>query len=484
MKANMAKRFKNDSLLDKFYCIGSALTSVQYYKLKDELLALDQDAWKWVDELEVYKEYWAWAFDGGRRFGLMTTNMSKSLNRVFKGIRAIPVTVFVAETFYKLNSCFIKRRENGKSMTATLAPKIQSRITMNMVTARGHLVYRFGPNEFEVQTGHSDYNVTLNGTQADCDCGEFKLTGIPCSHILTVCSNSQLRIDYHSLCFHWYTVECYCQTYAPLFHPVSDRRYWPRPQGPPIVPPPVRRKKGRPRSTRIRNIMDETSGRRTKYSICKQGGHYRNTCPQNTEIAQQGRRHLEETGPVDKSVLTEQHLHRSSFIKTEEYRGVQFIEHGRKLNQWVLDHPAVLDLLRQSEFYYISRLRRLQLDQALLGALIERWRRETQTFHFRHGEMTITLQDVAVISGLRVDGAPVTGTTVYPWSDICQALLGVVPDDIRAGQIRFDLIYQQFHHLHLDAPAGLVAATARAYILYQIGCSLFPDPTGYRVHLK
>ncbi|XP_020099527.1 protein MAIN-LIKE 1-like [Ananas comosus] len=101
---------------------------------------------------------------------------------------------------------------------------------------------------------------------------------------------------------------------------------------------------------------------------------------------------LEEVGPVDESVLTEQHLHRSSFITTEGYRGVQFIEYGRKLNQWELDHPAVLDLLRQSGFYYISRLRRLQLDQALLGALIERWRRETQTFHFRHGEMTITLQ--------------------------------------------------------------------------------------------
>ncbi|XP_020111291.1 protein MAIN-LIKE 1-like [Ananas comosus] len=193
---------------------------------------------------------------------------------------------------------------------------------------------------------------------------------------------------------------------------------------------------------------------------------------------------LEEAGPVDESVLTEQHLHRSSFITTEGYRGVQFVEHGRKLNQWDMDHPAVLDLLRQSGFYGISRLRRLQLDQSLLGALVERWRRETQTFHFRHGEMTITLQDVAVISGLRVDGAPVTGTTQHPWIEICQELLGVVPDGIRAGQIRLDWIYQHFHHIHLDAPAGLVAATARAYMLYQIGCSLFPNPTGYRVHLK
>nr|CAD1837076.1 unnamed protein product [Ananas comosus var. bracteatus] len=68
--------------------------------------------------------------------------------------------------------------------------------------------------------------------------------------------------------------------------------------------------------------------------------------------------------------------------------------------------------------------------------------------------------------------------------EICQELLGVVPDGIRAGQIRLDWIYQHFHHIHLDAPAGLVAATARVYMLYQIGCSLFPNPSGYRVHLK
>nr|CAD1837066.1 unnamed protein product [Ananas comosus var. bracteatus] len=120
-----------------------------------------------------------------------------------------------------------------------------------------------------------------------------------------------------------------------------------------------------------------------------------------------------------------------------------------------LDHPVVLDLLRQSGFYYISRLRRVQLDQALLRALVERRRRETQTFHFHHDEMTITLQDVAVISDLRVDGEPVTGTTVYPWQEICQTLLGAIPDDIRAGQIRLDWLYQHFHHIHLDAPTGL-----------------------------
>ncbi|CAN0836984.1 Protein MAINTENANCE OF MERISTEMS [Linum grandiflorum] len=40
-------------------------------------------------------------------------------------------------------------------------------------------------------------------------------------------------------------------------------------------------------------------------------------------------------------------------------------------------------------------------------ALIDRWRPETNTFHMYHGEMTITLEDVAFVTGLPVDGGAV-----------------------------------------------------------------------------
>ena len=49
------------------------------------------------------------------------------------------------------------------------------------------------------------------------------------------------------------------------------------------------------------------------------------------------------------------------------------------------------------------------LDWALLTALVDRWRPETHTFHLPCGEMTITLQDTAMILGLPLEGEPVTG---------------------------------------------------------------------------
>ena len=39
----------------------------------------------------------------------------------------------------------------------------------------------------------------------------------------------------------------------------------------------------------------------------------------------------------------------------------------------------------------------IEIDHALITALVERWRPETHSFHLPHGEMTITLQDMEVI---------------------------------------------------------------------------------------
>ncbi|RLN19338.1 hypothetical protein C2845_PM02G06120 [Panicum miliaceum] len=189
-------------------------------------------------------------------------------------------------------------------------------------------------------------------------------------------------------------------------------------------------------------------------------------------------------GPVDKSVLVEQEFHKSEAIFVGKiYKPVRFIEHGTRLNQWEVRHKGILALLQRSGFYHLSFLKRVQLDHALLNALVERWRRETQTFHLRFGEITVLLKDVAILTGLRVHGAPVTGPTNCNWEQLCTQLLGQEPPQIKGGSINIAWLHDTFKTLPEGANQSDVEYAARAYILYQIGCSLFPDPSGTRVHL-
>ena len=71
----------------------------------------------------------------------------------------------------------------------------------------------------------------------------------------------------------------------------------------------------------------------------------------------------------------------------------------------------------------------MELDHALITALVEHWHPKMHTFHLPHGEMAITLQDIEVMLGVPVDGLPVTGGVKLDWLTLCRKLLGHRPPD-------------------------------------------------------
>ncbi|KAL8550302.1 hypothetical protein ACS0TY_008941 [Phlomoides rotata] len=84
-------------------------------------------------------------------------------------------------------------------------------------------------------------------------------------------------------------------------------------------------------------------------------------------------------------------------------------------------------------FYHVARCGAMIIDSHLITALVEGWRPETHTFHFLNGEATVTLQDVAIIWGLNIDGEPLTidehHRTAEEWSWYCTEMLGFTPLD-------------------------------------------------------
>ena len=55
------------------------------------------------------KQLWALSHDGGKRYRIMTTNMSEVFNSVLKGARSLPLTALVQLTFSHLNNYFVPK---------------------------------------------------------------------------------------------------------------------------------------------------------------------------------------------------------------------------------------------------------------------------------------------------------------------------------------------------------------------------------------
>lgn len=135
----------------------------------------------------------------------------------------------------------------------------------------------------------------------------------------------------------------------------------------------------------------------------------------------------------------------------------------------------MLAYIRRAGFYCIWRLGY----KHLITALVERWRPETHTFHLTVGEATITLQDVVVMFGLRVDGPAVTGTAARHWPSEVERLLGQCDiSKINGSSIKIAWLRENFRQLSDDVDEETVKCYARAYLLLMLGGVLFPDASG------
>ena len=72
---------------------------------------INLEAQRWLEEIPFEK--WTLSHDRGRRYEVMTTNMSEVFNCVLKGTRNLPITALVQLTFFRLNTYFVARREQG-----------------------------------------------------------------------------------------------------------------------------------------------------------------------------------------------------------------------------------------------------------------------------------------------------------------------------------------------------------------------------------
>lgn len=194
-------------------------------------------------------------------------------------------------------------------------------------------------------------------------------------------------------------------------------------------------------------------------------------------------------GPIDPSVLYEQEQHISSAIWEGQDRGtLRCHEHTSKIDGWKLTKKQI-DLVGKAGFGYFRLIGQVSLNNPLISALVERWRRETNTFHLPSGEITITLDEVVRILGLRVDGEAVVrdNSVVGSNTEICENLLGKAPNsdakEIKGGMVKLGWLKENFSECPEDASNEEVERRTRAFLMYLVGSTIFATTSGNLVPL-
>ena len=108
-----------------------------------------------------------------------------------------------------------------------------------------------------LNTSGGDHTHRVSLMDMTCMCNKWEANKIPYSHLIAVCAKyNHDAIEYMDRFYH---VEERYHSYEPIFQPLKDRLEWSKLAKRRTMMPNPRliREKGRPKSTRIRNKMDD-----------------------------------------------------------------------------------------------------------------------------------------------------------------------------------------------------------------------------------
>ncbi|KAL5164790.1 hypothetical protein HKD37_18G050042 [Glycine soja] len=220
----------------------------------------------WIDCIS--KKKWSMTYDKeGRRYGHMTTNLSKCVNKVLKDCYNLPITTLVKTTYSRCRKYFVDRgcqAQRQLNEGQIYCSKVVKELQKNQEEAFSHIVrvYDIHSTRFEVeetfnprtQRGGQKWAVNLNDHY--CQCRKYSALHYPCSHIIAICG--YVSINYFQYIDVVYTNEHILKAYSAQWWPLGNGAVIPPSDEPwTLIPDPTTiRAKGRSKSTRIRNEMD------------------------------------------------------------------------------------------------------------------------------------------------------------------------------------------------------------------------------------
>ncbi|KAE8653968.1 Remorin family protein isoform 3 [Hibiscus syriacus] len=192
--ANYYRKYKNN---DERY----ELLPQRSESMLQELFGKNKKGCEYI--MDISKEMWTNAYDGGYRYGHMTTNLAEAINSTLKGARHLPVKALVKTTYFRLGQLFTKL--GGQTLTwmqngYIYHPRLVVDLQKKVAASNGMLVTNFSRTRelFRVTEmprplqGIEANSFRVNLQERWCDCGFFQALKYTCSHVIAACSHSHL----------------------------------------------------------------------------------------------------------------------------------------------------------------------------------------------------------------------------------------------------------------------------------------------------
>ncbi|XP_027346414.1 uncharacterized protein LOC113858129 [Abrus precatorius] len=241
--ANFLRRFKTPYLHKLVVRMGYSRTESEFNIHYEQLRQRGEVYIDWLNKIP--REKWVLAYDGGHRWGHMTTNLVECINSVLKGARCEAYT----------------RKKAGHIFSEAMTTRLQS----NEQESRNLCVTVLDRrNEtFLVQDVNNNQEYKVQLRQRYCDCGDIQTDRYLCRHVIAACSSQ--NIDWRCYVEDVYKINELCKVYKKKFGVIGNESTWRIYRGPKLIPDPNLKPiiRGRPKSTRFLNEMDRLEMRRT-----------------------------------------------------------------------------------------------------------------------------------------------------------------------------------------------------------------------------
>nr|XP_027067869.1 uncharacterized protein LOC113693526 [Coffea arabica] len=286
---NFKVKFPGSLLRRFFWQATKSYDLIGHNEAMERTNNINIDAWRYL--VNIPKCNWArHAFSIEIKCDHVTNNFTESFNAWVGELRGKNILALADGLRQKFMKKLHKRYQKGCTWTSSVTPHITSKLKGIAAESRRCSLTMASENTFEVADVDKSYIVKL--IERTCACRAFQLTGIPCKHAALGATYRREKLK--GYCDAAFSNDQYLKTYAFMINPILHMNRWPPMEDVTlavVLPPPLRRRAGRPRRNRRRAPDEGASASQHKRSIsfrcskCGAFGHNRRTC-QGAPIAE------------------------------------------------------------------------------------------------------------------------------------------------------------------------------------------------------